>query len=138
MPLGSSSIAADSNVLLAAVAYRAAWRVFGVPGLVIVTTDAMMTEVCKYAPLFAKRYHIERAEIDDTIVKLPVIRYGEAEYSSHIEEARRYLQHRDPDDVALAALALKLDVPIWSNDNDFRQVPLPVYTTARLLRLLGM
>lgn len=138
MPLLGSSIAADSNVLLGAVAKRAARRVLGVPVLVIVTIDAVIAEVYKYAPLFAKRYDIDMAEIDDAIVKLPVIRYGEAEYRSHLDQARRYLAHRDPDDVALAALALKLDVPIWSNDNDFRELPLPVYTTAALLRALGM
>ena len=72
MPLGSNSIAADSNVLLGAVAYRAAYRVLRVPGLAIVTTDAIIAEVYKYAPLFAKRYNIDMAKIDDTIVKLPV------------------------------------------------------------------
>lgn len=138
MPLGSNSIAADSNVLLGAVAYRAAYRVLRVPGLAIVTTDAIIAEVYKYAPLFAKRYNIDMAKIDDTIVKLPVTCYSEAEYSSHLEEARRWLQHRDPDDVALAALALKLDIPIWSNDKDFRELPLRIYTTAQLLRALGM
>jgi predicted nucleic acid-binding protein len=138
LPLSSNSIAADSNVLLAAVTYRAASRVFRVPGLVVVTTDFMMAEVYEYAPLFAKRYKVDMAAVDDSIVKLPVVRFGEAEYRSHLEEAHRYLGHRDPDDVALAALALKLDIPIWSNDNDFRELPLPLYTTAQLLRALGI
>jgi len=35
-------------------------------------------------------------------------------------EARRHLADRDPDDVGLAALALHLEIPVWSNDKDFR------------------
>ena len=38
----------------------------------------------------------------------------------------------------LAALALKLEIPIWSNDHDFEDVPLIVYPTARLLKILGL
>lgn len=132
------SVAADSNVLLGAVTYRAASRVLAVRGLAIVTTETTMVEVYEYAPLFARRYHVDLAEVNDTIFKLPVKRYVEAEYHSHIEIARGYIGQRDPDDVALAALALKLEIPIWSNDNDFRELPLPVYTTAQLLRALGM
>lgn len=57
---------------------------------------------------------------------------------SHVAEARRYLDKRDPDDVALAALALKLGVPIWSNDNDFEELPLEVFPTAKLSKILGI
>jgi predicted nucleic acid-binding protein len=78
------------------------------------------------------------AAVDDAIVKLPVVRFSEAEYRSHLDHAHRYIGHRDPDDVALAALALKLEIPIWSNDNDFRELPLRIYTTAQLLRALGL
>jgi predicted nucleic acid-binding protein len=41
-------------------------------------------------------------------------------------------------DVPLAALALKLEIPIWSNDHDFEELPLIVYPTARLLKILGL
>ncbi len=36
------------------------------------------------------------------------------------------------------ALALKLGVPIWSNDNDFKELPLDLYPTAKLLKVLGI
>ena len=41
-------------------------------------------------------------------------------------------------DVPLAALALKLEIPIWSNDRDFEELPLITYPTARLLKILGL
>jgi len=65
-----------------------------------------------------------------------VERYFARDYASHLDEARRYLEWRDPDDVHLAALALKLAIPVWSNDRDLRELPLIVYTTAELLKIL--
>jgi predicted nucleic acid-binding protein len=45
---------------------------------------------------------------------------------------------RAPKDIPLAALALKLEIPIWSNDRDFEELPLITYPTARLLKILGL
>lgn len=132
------SVAADSNVLLAALARRAARRVFDAPDLVIVTTEETIAEVEEYLPVFAVRYQLDIDMMREALEILPIERYSEADYISHVGEARRYLDKRDPDDVALAALALKLGVPIWSNDNDFKELPLEVYPTAKLLKILGI
>jgi predicted nucleic acid-binding protein len=133
------SVAADSNVLLAALARRAAWRVFEeAPDLVVVTTDYCIAEVAEYLPEFAERYSLDIEMLRDALELLPVERYAASEYQSHEPIARRYLGDRDPDDISLAALALKLEVPVWSNDNDFKVLPLEVYPTARLLKILGM
>jgi predicted nucleic acid-binding protein len=131
------SVAADSNVLLAAVARRAAWRVFEVEGLVVVTTEVTLAEVQEHAGTFALRYQLDVDLLHQAIELLPIERYSEQDYLSHMEEARRYLQSRDPDDVHLGALALRMSVPIWSNDDDLRELPLRVYTTAKLLKVLG-
>jgi predicted nucleic acid-binding protein len=126
-------------VLLAAVAHRAAVRVFRErPDILVVTTEVTLREVHEYIPEFARRYELDVDVLHEIANNLPVRRYTERSYRSHIEEARRYLAQRDPDDVALGALALKLNVPVWSNDNDLRELPLPVYSTAALLRALGM
>lgn len=133
------SVAADSNVLLAAVAGRAARRVFEkAPELVVVTTETNISEVEEYIPEFAARYGIDEELMLQVLEILPIERYSERDYITHIGEASRYLRDRDPDDVALAALALKLNVPIWSNDNDLNEIPLQIFTTARLLKLLGV
>ncbi len=133
------SVAADSNVLLAAVARRAARLVFEkAPELVVVTTEVTIAEVEEYMPVFAQRYRIEIDDVRRALMNLPLERYSESAYTSHLREARRYLGHRDPDDVALAALALKLNVPIWSNDRDLNELPLEVYPTAKLLKILGI
>ncbi len=48
------------------------------------------------------------------------------------------MAERDPKDVPLAALALKLGIPIWSNDRDFEHFPHGYYPTAKLLKILGL
>ena len=133
------SVAADSNVLLSAIVRRAAWRIFDkVPDLVIVTTEFNMTEVHEYVPEFAERYGFEADVLHEAVELLPVERYSESDYISHVAEAARYLGRRDPDDVHLAALALKLNIPVWSNDRDLTELPLRVFTTAQLLKVLGV
>lgn len=132
------SVAADSNVLLAAVARRVAWRVFAAADLVVVTTEATLAEVHEHAPVFARRYRLDLDVVEEAIELLPVERYSESDYASHLDEARRFLAWRDPDDIHLAALALKLGVPIWTNDDDLRELPLTIYTTAELVKILGV
>ncbi len=53
-------------------------------------------------------------------------------------QAARRIGKRDPDDNDLLALALALDVPIWSNDKDFEAAEIEFYTTARLFKTLGL
>jgi predicted nucleic acid-binding protein len=132
------SVAADSNVLLSAIAGRAAHRVFSHPDLVIVTTDANASEVQEYLPEFARRYGIAEDILLDVFQLLPIEIYSKRDYSTHLLAARALLGERDPDDVPLAALALKLGIPIWSNDRDYDDFPNGVFTTARLLKLLGV
>jgi predicted nucleic acid-binding protein len=43
---------------------------------------------------------------------------------------------RDPDDAHVLALALALEIPIWSNDRDFEISGVTCYSTEQMLRLL--
>lgn len=54
------SVAADRNVLLSALARRAAWKVFeAAPDLIVVTTEETIAEVEEYLPVFAERYGLD-------------------------------------------------------------------------------
>ncbi len=130
------SVAADSNVLLSAIAGHAARLVFATE-VQVLTTASNLDEIRKYLPRMARRYGIRRRALSNALALLPIKVVPEAEYRHTLEVARSYLEARDPDDVPLAALALALEIPIWSNDRDFEEVPLPLYPTARLLKLLG-
>lgn len=133
------SVVADSNVLLSAVARRAAWLVFEkAPDILVVTTEIAIAEVHEYVPEFAERYRFDVNLLHDAVELLPVERYSNRDYNSHARDATKYLGHRDPDDVHLVALALKLDIPIWSNDRDLTELPLRVFTTAQFLKVLGL
>ncbi len=132
------SVAADSNVLLSAVAGRAARRVFQNTELIVVTTEYNVQEVREYIPHFAARYELPEELLVETLGFLPIQIYAEHEYAGQLPAARRMLAHRDEDDVALAALALTLGIPIWTNDRDYEAFPNGVLTTATLLKLLGV
>lgn len=132
------SIAADSNVLLSAIAGRAARRVFERNDLLVVTTDFNIAEVEEYLPVFANRYNLPESLLSEVLSLLPIEIHSESTYGTHLEEARVLLSQRDPDDVALAALALKLAIPIWSNDRDYEAFPHGMFTTAVLIDVLGV
>lgn len=118
------------------MAGKAARRVFEYAELVVVTTAQNVAEVREYVREFATRYGLPDEVLLDVLELLPITVYHEHEYASELPEARRLLGDRDEDDVALAALALKLGVPIWSNDRDYHDFPTGVFPTALLLKIL--
>jgi predicted nucleic acid-binding protein len=132
------SVAADSNVLLSAIVGKAAIRVFDDPRLVVVTTQDNIAEIVEYLPEFAAKYELSEESLLEVFERLPIQVFGKRQYSTHVFEARSLLGERDPDDVPLAALALKLGIPVWSNDRDFDNFPTGVYSTAKLIKVLGV
>ena len=95
-------------------------------------------EVREYLPRFAEKYDLPLELLVEVLELLPITIYAEHEYADEIAAAHDLLAHRDPDDVALAALALHLQIPIWSNDRDYEHFPLGVITTAKLLKMLEL
>lgn len=129
-------IAADSNVLLSAVIGKAALRVLLRPEIEVITTGFNLNEVFEYLPRLASKYSLDHTALVLQLKMLPVTFFREIEYKTHMAEAAKWIKHRDPDDIALLALALKERVPIWSNDKDFENLPVQAYTTNHLLRIL--
>ncbi|MBI4614513.1 MAG: PIN domain nuclease [Planctomycetes bacterium] len=118
---------------------RAAQRVFTETAVAIVTTSVNVAEVREHLPALVKKYglDLEAVELHLDLLLDKVDVFEEDRYAGRLEEARGYLVGRDEDDVPLAALALHEGIPIWSNDRDFEELPLSVYPTSALLRLLG-
>lgn len=85
------SVAADSNVLLAAVAGRAARRVFEYDGLTVVTTEQNVAEVREYVPVFAARYVLPEELLLEALELLPVEVYAESEYADKLTTAQELL-----------------------------------------------
>lgn len=132
------SVAADANVLLSASVRAAAARVFTDSDLEVVTTEEVLGEVREHLAKLAKKVGLPLEEAQEYLSKLPVRAYPESVYRARLGEARQHLADRDPDDIGLAALALHLGIPVWSNDKDFRVVPIELYPTAKLLKILGL
>jgi predicted nucleic acid-binding protein len=123
-------------VLLSAVAGKAARRVFANSELIVVTTEQNIAEVQEYIPEFAARYQLPEDLLLEVLELLPITVYAAYDFTDELAAARQLLAGRDEDDVALAALALKLRIPIWSNDRDYEGFPTGVFTTATLLKVL--
>lgn len=104
------SVAADSNVLLSAIAGRAARRVFAREELIVVTTKYNIAEVMEYLPVFAKRYGIAEDLVVQALALLPIEVYSRPAYADQLTAARALLSGRDEDDAPLAGLAMTLRI----------------------------
>ena len=139
--LGEKSVervAADANVILSAIVGKAALRVFSRSELKIVSTAATLGEVREYLPSMAEAYGISPEILEGQFRLLVIKECAVQQYRRFLSKAARLIGKRDPDDVELLALALALGIPIWSNDRDFEVAGVECYTTARLLKKLGL
>ncbi|MBI4398733.1 MAG: PIN domain nuclease [Candidatus Omnitrophica bacterium] len=128
--------AVDSNVVLSAVIGKSALRIFTHPDILPITTEFNMKEVEEYLPYFSSKYRMNETALLWQLKMLPMESFPEKYYKNYWAQAEKLLQGRDPDDIHLAALALKENIPIVSNDKDFEQCSILVYTTAGFLKKL--
>jgi predicted nucleic acid-binding protein len=132
-------LAADANVLLAGIAGGRTKLVLEHPSVEeVFTPRPVLDEVYEYLGELATQKQLPAALLQMTLISLPVKVVEPEEYASVIPEAAKRMRDRDLDDVDLLALALHLDIPVWSNDSDFKGVGVQWYTTARLMKALGI
>lgn len=129
-------LAVDANVILSAVAGKAALRVFLREDIEILTTQFNIDEVRQYLSVIAGQYSLSEELLESQLKLLPLKIYSRHFYEGFIKEASNKLSGRDEDDIDLLALAIKLDIPVWSNDGDFKDSGVDVYTTSKLLKTL--
>jgi len=130
-------IAADANALLSAVLGGRANLILQHPAMEeIFTAEETLDEVQEYAVRLARKKRLHEDLVLLAVATLPVTVIERKIYASGIAEASRRIGQRDPDDIPILALALTLNVPLWSNDKDFKDVGVECYTTERLLRRL--
>ena len=103
-------------VIMSAATGGAAARVFKAPAITVVTTDFNMGEVKRHLPPLIDKYGIDPDDVADALASLPLRIYRWDEYESHLAEARAQMEWKDPKDVALLALSLKLGIDVWSQD----------------------
>lgn len=132
-------LAADANVLLSALIGGRASLVFANPQVgEILTAQPTFAEVEEYALTLARKKRISEDVLLLALAAMPVTIVSQKEYSKSLSEARRRIGRRDPDDVDILALALQLQVSLWSNDKDFADAGVEWLTTETLLRRLQL
>ena len=132
-------LAADANVLLAAVLGGRAGLILASAEIEeIFTAQVTLAEVEEYAAVLAKKRRLPTDLLLLAVTSLPVTIVDRAAYANSLSEARRRIGRRDPDDVDILALVIQFQIPVWSNDRDFEDCGVQLYTTEDLLRKLGM
>lgn len=132
-------LAADANVLLAAVLGGRARLILGSPEIQeTFTAESTFAEVEEYAVVLARKKRLPADLLLLAVASLPVTIVEREAYANSISEAKRRIGRRDPDDVDILALAIQFHIPIWSNDKDFEDSGIQLYTTEDLLRKLGI
>jgi predicted nucleic acid-binding protein len=131
-------LVADANVLLSAVVGGRARDILEHPEVEeVLTTSATLAEVQEYLAHLARKKRLPLDAVLLAAASLPVTVVERTVYAASIAEAAKRLGRRDSDDVELLALALHIEVPVWSNDKDFEDAGVDWFTTAELLKELG-
>ncbi len=132
---GLEKLAVDANPILSAVIGGSARAVFlKAENTSFHTTAFNFKEVEKYIPVLSTKRNIPEEDLYLALSLLPLSVHAEGFYKDKMKKARDLLSKRDPDDAHLLALAIKLDCPIWSNDKDFENLEVKVYTTLDIIR----
>ena len=137
MRLSGKSVV-DANVILSALIGGKAIRVFiEAKELKFVTTDRVVGEVREYIPVLAKRKNLSRNVMEAVFSLLELEVVEKEAYLQHVPKALELIGRRDPDDADLVALALALNCPVWTNDNDLVELKeIKTLTTAEILCLV--
>lgn len=126
----------DANILLRAVfgtrvrqileAYEDA-VVFYSPEVCFAETEKYITEVAKRRGLDSK---LAKSILEH--VSLIVQPVDKSLYEDHEKLARERIERRDPRDWPVVAVALLLDIPVWTEDQDFFGSGVSTWTTDRV------
>ena len=96
--------------------------------------DRCFDDARKYLPSIGARRKLDSATALETLDKLNVIvqPIPRSVYSHYEGIARERVEMRDPNDWPVAALALVLGLPIWTEDPDFFGSGIATWTTDRV------
>jgi predicted nucleic acid-binding protein len=82
-----------------------------------VIPERITWEVKRYLPVLARKSGVSEEEVLTAFEQMPLEAVGDSLYAARFADVAR-LGLRDRKDQDLVALALVLDVPIWSHDKD--------------------
>jgi predicted nucleic acid-binding protein len=131
------AVVADANVVLSAlIGGRARLVIASQRGPKCVATQAVAEEIAHHLPRLATKRDLDQALLFAALQVMPIEWKPVADYDDQRAQAEKRIAARDPDDWPTVALALKLDLPVWSQDKDLTDAGLQVFTTGDLLDTL--
>ena len=86
-----------------------------------IAAEPVALEIAEHLPRLAAKRHLDPALVFAALQVMPIESKPQATYQEQRAEAERRIALRDPDDWPTVALALTLELPVWSQD---RQGPL--------------
>ena len=98
-----------------------------------VATDVVAGEIAEHLPKLAAKRRLDVTLLFAALQAMPIDWKLPDDYEDQRDEAQQRISHRDPDDWPTVALALKLELPVWSQDKDMDDAGLHVLTTGELL-----
>jgi predicted nucleic acid-binding protein len=101
-----------------------------------IAPEAVAGEIARHVPRLASKRKLDPALLFAALQVMPIEWKAADEYESHREEAEHRIANRDPDDWPTIALALKLNLPIWTQDKDHTDARIEIFTTGDLLDAL--
>lgn len=105
-------------------------------GPTCVATQAVAEEIARHIPRLAAKRGLDEALLLSALQVMPVDWKPSTDYKGQRAEAERRMANRDLDDWPTVALALELGLPVWSQDKDFADAGVEVFTTGQLLDAL--
>ena len=128
-------LAVDANPILSAIIGGKARSIFlDADHISFYTTLFNFKEVEKYIPTLASKRSLPLDDLYLALSTVPITVCDIDFYKDTLKKAESLIGDRDPDDIHLLGLALRLSCPIWSNDNDFDDVGVKIYSTVALIR----
>lgn len=133
------NIVLDANILMRAVLGKKARQIIieHARHVAFYTPQVAYDDARRHLPaVFAKRgWNEEQLAAALTVLDAlePVVRAVEEDfYAATRSAALARIEQRDPDDWPFLAVALLLDCPVWTEDNDFFGTGVPIWTTDRV------
>lgn len=138
MPISNKpeKLVVDANPIFSALLGGKAKRLFLESGIAeFAVTQSILEEIHSYIPTMAQKLGVRQEFLFYTMDLLPLTIYQSKTYRHSITKAKMQVARRDPDDVDILALAIELGHPLWTNDKDFEETSIRVFTTAELLTM---
>ena len=132
-------IIVDANVLFAALIKNSMTaKLMFVERLHLYAPEYLLDEFKKYREEILNKTHRTQSEFDQVLSEIfaRIHFFPETEFNMLIDDANRISP--DPDDAIYFALALKLTMPIWSNDKRLQnQEIIKILNTSDLLNIFS-